>query len=121
MNLIADLFRYKRNKDKFFAVMQLVLIYGLMFNPWTVFPFTFIIIIGAILILTYWKYRSFSEVGLKTDLGILKVISYALILFIIVEPIFDFVIQPLINTWYSFGLVRLLVKSFCFEDLCLCI
>ncbi|MEN3324964.1 CPBP family intramembrane glutamic endopeptidase [Mariniflexile soesokkakense] len=49
------------------------------------------------MIFTYWKHHSWSEVGFKTDLGILKIIGSALLLFVIIEPIFSFIIQPIIN------------------------
>ena len=86
------------NKEVLFGLLQLIIVLGLMFNPWTVFPFTFIIIIIVILMFTYWKHCSLSEVGLKTDLGIVKIVGSALLLFTIIEPIFDFIVQPLINS-----------------------
>ena len=88
---------FRTKQEKWTSLAQLILVYLLVFNPWTVFPYTFVLISSIILILTYWKYKSFSPLGLKIKPGILKIIGITLLPFVIVEPVFDFVIQPLIN------------------------
>jgi len=82
---------------KLLAVIQLAVIYSFVFNPWTKFPYTFVIIILAIISITYWSDKTLFKIGLKPNTGFLKTIVIALSLFVIMEPILDFIIQPLVN------------------------
>ncbi|OBX25129.1 hypothetical protein LX77_03231 [Gelidibacter algens] len=90
-------FLKKSEQSKLLAFVQLVLIYGLVFNPWTTFPYTFIFIIICVLLVTYWNDKAFHNIGLKTNRGILKTIGMSLLIFVSIAPIMDFIIQPLVN------------------------
>jgi len=92
-----NLLKKETNKSKIYALILLVFIYSLIFNPWTSFPYTFIVIIISILIITYWNDKSLSEIGLKSNISFLKLIGIGLFLFLILEPVLDFVIQPMVN------------------------
>jgi len=92
-----NLLKYATHKSKIYAFTLLVLIYGFIFNPWTTFPYTFIIIIIAIILISYWNDKSLSKIGLQPSISFLKTIGIALILFAIIEPVLDFVVQPIIN------------------------
>jgi len=93
MNLLEK----ETNQSKIFALIQLILIYGFIFNPWTSFPYTFVIIIIAIFIITYWNDKKLSEIGLKSNISFFKIIGIGLLLFVVLEPILDFIVQPLVN------------------------
>ncbi|PKA84512.1 hypothetical protein ATE92_2706 [Ulvibacter sp. MAR_2010_11] len=88
---------FKNDRKIMLAILELLLVYGFIFNPWTTFPYRFIIVSAIVLIVTYWKYKSFTPLGLKTNVGVVKTVIIALLLFLIIEPVFDFIIQPLIN------------------------
>lgn len=88
------------NQEKYprlFAIIQLLFVYGLILNPWTSFPYTFIVIVITIILITYWNDKTLSTIGLKYKYSFLKIIGVALLLFLLVEPILDFIIQPLVN------------------------
>lgn len=87
----------KNNQTKLFAFVPLILIYGFIFNPWTSFPYTFIIIIIGIFLFTYWNNKSLSEIGFKSNSNFFKIIGIGLITFVASEPILDFIVQPLVN------------------------
>ncbi len=93
MNLLSK----GSEKSKIFSIIQLILCYGLIFNPWTSFPYTFIIIIITVFILTYWSDKSLSEIGFKSNISIYKTIGIGLLLFASLIPIIDFFVQPVVN------------------------
>jgi len=82
---------------KLFAFVQLILIYGFIFNPWTSFPYTFIIIVIAIFLFTYWNDKTLSGIGFKSNTRFVKTIGIGILLFVTLEPILDFIVQPLVN------------------------
>lgn len=82
---------------KIVAFVQFAFIYGFIFNPWTSFPYTFIHIILVILAITFLHDRSFEKIGLTGQLSFFKVIGTALLLFLLIEPVLDFIVQPLVN------------------------
>lgn len=84
-------------KVKLFAIIKVLLVFGFIFNPWIKFPFTFVVIILAILAITYSETKNLADIGFKLNYSILKVFGYSFLAFIIIEPIFDFIIQPIIN------------------------
>lgn len=86
----------KPDASKIFALVQFILIYGFIFNPWTSFPYTFVIVIISILIVTYWNDRSLSEIGFKSNISFIKTIGTGLLLFVVIEPVLDFIVQPLV-------------------------
>jgi len=92
-----NLFLKKTDKSKILALIQLILIYGFIFNPWTSFPYTFILIIFFIFIITYWSDKSLSKIGFKSNISFFKIIGIGLLLFAVLEPILDFIVQPLVN------------------------
>lgn len=79
------------------ALLQLLLIYAFVFNPWVPFPYTFVVIVAAILLLVWFESRSLAGLGFRSNLSVTQVIGYALLAFAVVEPVFDFIVQPLIN------------------------
>ncbi len=85
------------NQSKISTFIQLILVYGLIFNPWTSFPYTFILIIIVIFIIAYSNDKTLSEIGLKSDISFLKIIGIGLLLFAVLEPVLDFIVQPLVN------------------------
>lgn len=93
MNLIS----IKADKSKIFALIQLILVYGFIFNPWTSFPYTFIIIIISVFLITYWADKSLSEIGFKSNISFYKTIGVGLLLFAVLIPVIDFFVQPLVN------------------------
>ena len=84
-------------QPKILALIQIVLVYGFIFNPWTSFPYTFIIIIFAIFLITYWNDKTLFSIGLSPKINFTKTVGFALLLFIISVPVLDFIIQPLVN------------------------
>lgn len=84
-------------QPKILSLIQLILIYGFIFNPWTFFPYTFIIIIFTIILITYLNDNTLFTIGLKPKADFSKTIGFALLLFIISVPSLYFIIQPLVN------------------------
>ena len=87
----------KTIKSKILSFILIIMVYGFVFNPWTSFPYTFIIIIAAVIAIAYWSDKSLSSIGLKVDKSFLKIIGISALLFIIIEPLLDFVVQPLVS------------------------
>jgi len=87
----------KLENTKIVALIKLMAVFALVFNPWAKFPYRFILIIITILIITYFEDRSFKKIGFKNQFGFLKLIGITLMIFIIIEPVLDFIIQPLVN------------------------
>lgn len=83
--------------SKLRAFVQFILVYGFIFNPWSTFPYTFIILIIFIVLLTYWNDSSLNNIGFKSNIGVQNTIGHGLILFVLVVPTMDFVVQPLTN------------------------
>lgn len=69
--------------------------YSLVFNPFTKFPYTFIVIIGYILLSIYWQYGNLKHLNFK-KIGWYEV-TVILIVYIILELSADLFIQPLVN------------------------
>ncbi|RYY35750.1 MAG: CPBP family intramembrane metalloprotease [Sphingobacteriaceae bacterium] len=82
---------------KFLAFTEAALIYAFIYNPWTKFPYTLLIVIITILTLTYFRERSLASIGLKNNYSVGKVLLTALFAFIALETAMDFIIQPLVN------------------------
>ncbi|WP_148871010.1 CPBP family intramembrane glutamic endopeptidase [Tenacibaculum adriaticum] len=55
------------------------------------------IIIISVFIITYWNDTSLKRIGLHPKTSFLKTIGTGLLLFLLLEPILDFIIQPLVN------------------------
>lgn len=89
------------NNSRLFEIIQTVLIYGLIFNPWTSFPYTFIAISISILLLTYWKDKTLSTIGLVPKTGLLKTIVSSIVVFLVIEIGMDFIVQPFVNVLYD--------------------
>lgn len=85
------------NHPKLESFIQFALVYAFIFNPWTSFPYTFGIIICAVLMLTFWMDKSLAGIGLKPRPVVLKLVGNGLLLFIIIVPVLDFVVQPVVN------------------------
>lgn len=87
----------KLKDSRIIAFIKLAAIFALLFNPWAKFPYKFIIIILAILAVTYFEDKSFQRIGFKNQFSFLKVLGITLVVFIVIEPILDFIVQPLVN------------------------
>lgn len=78
--------------SRFSAFLLLAFAFLLVFNPFTKFPFTFIIIIAFVLLVSWLQNGNFRELGFKKltliDVGI------ALLVFVPLELFMDFVVQP---------------------------
>lgn len=69
--------------------------FGLIFNPWTKFPYTFLLIILFILLFTYLqdghlKALNFKKISLRS-------VGLIVLLYAILELSMDFIFQPLVN------------------------
>lgn len=84
-------------KKKLIYFLQVALLFGFMFNPWTTFPFTFLLLSLFVLLICYVEDGNLSAVGLTAKGSFLKLLLQAAGLFLIVEPVMDFIIQPTIN------------------------
>lgn len=87
----------KLDNTKILALFKLIAVFALVFNPWAKFPYRFIFIIITILTITYFEDKSFKKIGFKNQFGFLKLIGITLMIFVIIEPVLDFIIQPLVN------------------------
>ena len=84
---------------KLAAFLLFAFTFGFIFNPWTKFPYTFIIIILIIFLFTYLqdgnlKALNFKKINFKT-MGII-VVAYA-----VLELSMDFFFQPFMNKIFS--------------------
>lgn len=79
------------------ALLSILLLNAFIFNPWTKFPYTFVVIIAAALLISFFQFRSLSELGFKTNYSFKKILLTSLMIFLIVEPFVDFVLQPFTN------------------------
>jgi membrane protease YdiL (CAAX protease family) len=77
------------------ALLVLVLCIGLIYNPWTKFPLTFIVIIIAVLAFTYFQDKSLNALQFKKLT--LKDIGIVVALYIVLELVMDILVQPAIN------------------------
>jgi membrane protease YdiL (CAAX protease family) len=84
-------------KKKLLYFLQVALLFGFMFNPWTTFPFTFLLLSLFVLLICYVEDGDLSAVGLKAKGSFIKLILQVAGLFLIVEPVMDFIVQPTIN------------------------
>lgn len=84
-------------QNRILAFIQIPLVYAFLYNPWTSFPYTFIIIIAFVITLVYLQDRNLQDIGLSANSNFSKTVKTALISFIIIEPAVDFMIQPLVN------------------------
>lgn len=87
----------KNNFSKITALLTVIALNAFVFNPWTKFPYTFVIIIAAALLISYGQFKSLSELGFKTNYSFYKIIVSALLVFVFVEPFVDFILQPITN------------------------
>ena len=86
-------------REKLIPILLLFGTFSLIYNPFTKFPFTFLLIIIVILIVTYVQEGTLKGLHFKTiksrDFGII-LISYALL-----ELSMDFLFQPLVNRIFN--------------------
>ncbi|MBD3581442.1 CPBP family intramembrane glutamic endopeptidase [Flavobacterium selenitireducens] len=74
------------------AALALALGFALLFNPLTRFPFTMIVVIGFVLLLTWIRFKSVSRLGFASFRW--RELEIALALFVPLEIAMDFLIQP---------------------------
>lgn len=87
----------KSISQKLWALLQLGLVYGFVFNPYTTFPYTFIIIILSISVLVYAYDGSLKSIGIQFHNVGYKTVVRALLIFAFAAPLLDLLIQPLLN------------------------
>ncbi|RVU01633.1 CPBP family intramembrane metalloprotease [Mucilaginibacter limnophilus] len=84
-------------KNKLIIFIEGALVYAFIYNPWTKFPYTLLITTVVILLLTYARTRSLKAIGLWNNYSFVKVLATALLAFLLLEPVMDFIVQPLVN------------------------
>lgn len=75
------------------AFLCLAFAFGLIFNPFTKFPYTFCVIILFIFLISFFQEGSLKDLNFK-KLGI-KEIGIILVSYVALEAIMDFIFQPL--------------------------
>ena len=85
------------NVKQLITLGQTLALYAFIYNPWTKFPYTFLILIVAAFLISYTSSGSLKELGFRSQLSPGKVLGISLLLFICIEPVLDFIIQPLVN------------------------
>ncbi|WP_027387184.1 CPBP family intramembrane glutamic endopeptidase [Chryseobacterium gregarium] len=85
--------------NKWAALLLLAIIFSLIYNPFTHFPYTFCVIIAGILLFTYLqdgnlKNLNFKKIGFSE----LKII---LVCYLVLELSMDFVFQPLVSKIFN--------------------
>lgn len=85
-----------KNKKLIYS-LQIIVLFAFIFNPWTKFPYTFLLLSLFVLTICYAEDKNFSAVGLNGKGSLLKLLLQAIGLFLIVEPLMDFIVQPLVN------------------------
>ena len=97
--------------NKWVALLLLALAFSLIYNPFTKFPFTFCVIVLAILLFTYLQDGDFKNLNFKKiGFSQMKII---LACYLILEISMDFVFQPLVSKifnepadYYSFKIIE---------------
>ncbi|HEX2629306.1 MAG TPA: type II CAAX endopeptidase family protein [Chitinophagaceae bacterium] len=84
-------------KTRCIELLPLIALFAFVYNPWTKFPFTFLIIIAAVLAWCEWRDGNLKGIGLDTKGNFITLITRVILLFIAVEIVMDFVVQPLVN------------------------
>ncbi|WP_313807873.1 type II CAAX endopeptidase family protein [Flavobacterium sp.] len=84
---------------KLAALLLFVSMFAFIFNPWTKFPYTFLVIISAIFLFTYLqdadlKALNFKKINLKT-------IGIIIAVFAVLELSMDFIFQPMITKLFN--------------------
>lgn len=79
----------------FGALLLLACGFGLMFNPFTKFPYTMLLVSAFVLAVTYFQSRGFVGLGFR-KFGI-KELALVLLVFAGLELVMDFAVQPAIN------------------------
>ena len=82
------------------AIVSVIALNAFIYNPWTKFPYTFVIIIAAALLISFAQFKSLAELGFKTNYSFKKILLVSFFLFVIVEIFVDFFLQPFI-TWVT--------------------
>jgi membrane protease YdiL (CAAX protease family) len=82
---------------RWIALLPMAALYAFVYNPWTKFPYTFLIIIAAVFAWCLWQDGNLEGIGLDTKGSFIKLITRVVLLFIAIEAIMDFVVQPLVN------------------------
>ncbi|QNA45078.1 CPBP family intramembrane glutamic endopeptidase [Lacibacter sediminis] len=84
-------------KKKLLYLLQIALLFGFIYNPWTKFPYTFLLLSLFVLLISYVEDGDLSAVGLNARGSLFKIILQAAGLFLIIEPVMDFIVQPIMN------------------------
>ena len=87
------------SQNKWVSFLFLVIAFALIYNPYTKFPFTFLVIIFFILLVSYLQDGNFKSLNFK-KIG-LKEVKIILISYLIIELVMDFLFQPLISLIFN--------------------
>ncbi|RZJ67590.1 MAG: CPBP family intramembrane metalloprotease [Flavobacterium sp.] len=81
------------------ALLSLAIAFAFVFNPYTKFPFTMIVVIAVVFLITYLQYNNFRVLGLKKFT--FKDFAIVLILFACIELTMDFLVQPELSILFN--------------------
>jgi membrane protease YdiL (CAAX protease family) len=86
-------------REKLISLLLLFSIFSLIHNPFTKFPFTFLLITIVILIVTYLQKGTLEDLNFKA----IKSIDFIVILisYVLLELSMDFIFQPLVNRIFN--------------------
>lgn len=89
----------KSLNSKVGAFLSLAFAFGLIFNPFAKFPYTFCIIILFIFLISFFQEGSLKDLNFK-KLGF-KEIGIILVSYVVLETVMDFVFQPLATKMFN--------------------
>lgn len=89
----------KRNNNKWIALLFLAVAFALIYNPFTKFPFTFIVIILFILSATFFQDGNLKSLNFK-KLGF-REFKIIILAYIVLELLMDFLIQPAVSFLFN--------------------
>ena len=86
-------------REKLISLLLLFGVFSLIYNPFTKFPFTFVLIIAAILTVTYLQERTLHGLNFKAIRS--QDFIAILISYVVLELSMDFIFQPLVNRIFN--------------------
>ncbi|RZJ75176.1 MAG: CPBP family intramembrane metalloprotease [Flavobacterium sp.] len=86
-------------KQKLLSLLLLAGVFAFIYNPWTKFPYTFACITAMVLLFTWLQEKSLGGLNFKS----LRLNDVAIILglFISIEAVADFIVQPAANSFFN--------------------
>ena len=78
-------------------LIEMILVFGFVFNPWTKFPYTFAIIIIGLILLYRVSNRPLLTLGFKSGIPLWRMVIWSLPVFLALELVMDFMVQPVVT------------------------